>query len=493
MLFPPFYSLLLAAIGSFGVDVLEAGRWVNAVAFGLTILAAGLWLRRSLESSVAGWLALGAVVVLVTSLPLNDAASRILTESVFVLFVLLALIQLSSFRETEGHSSLLWAAAFSALAALTRYAGVALILTGVLLLLACRGAPFADRLRRAGLFCAAALIPLAVVLVRNWTVSGFLTGPRVGTGQSLADSLSQVTRVLGGWVVPANAPDWTAYLLWPAAGLLVLVLLVGVLAVVASAAPKARCPVRLRVFVGGQVVGGDGAAGRCDRYSVWAALPFVVFGLVYLVFIVSVVPSTVPYPIGNRFLVPLYVPTLLAATLLLDRLLLTIEAEGRMEGRIPVVIVMVGALIHVGVSARINLGSTSQALESGYVGRTYNTSYWRESDTLAYLRANRIDGGTYSNNAFVVWLADMTASPGTHDRLLVLARGTSLLGLKRGIEKIDAETSTIVWFRFRDLQADRMDYDDVDIRSLPGVETVADLSDGVIFRVASGQHSTTTD
>ena len=492
VLFPPFYSLLLAAIGSFGVDVLEAGRWVNAVAFGLTILAAGLWLRRSLESSVAGRLALGAVVVLVVSPHLNDAASRVLTESVFVLFVLLALMQLSSFLQAEGRS-LLMAAAFSALAALTRYAGVALILTGVLLLLAGRGARFTDRLRHAGVFGAVASIPVALVVVRNWTVSGTLTGPRVGTGQSLADSLGQIARVVGGWVVPPNAPDWSAHLLWLTAGLLVL----GVPAVAAASSwlRRGSKPDALAGYGSPSSHGDD--PGEPTEWPATAirlgpALPFVVFTLVYLVFIVAIVPLTVPFPIGNRFLVPLYVPALLAATWLLDRLL-QIQAEGWMAAAkwTPVFLILVGALTHVGVSARANLRSTARALESGYVGRTYNTSYWEESETLDYIRANRIDGGTYSNNAFAVWLADRTAAPGTHDRLLALAHGTSLSGLKRGIEELGAEVKHIVWFRGP--QVDRLDFSDMDIALLPGVETVADLSDGIVFRVALGPRSTRTD
>lgn len=484
VLFPPFYSLLLAAGGLFGVDMLEAGRWVNAVAFGLTVLLAGLWLRRNLESSIAGWLALGVCVVVGLSLPLNDSASRVLTESVFVLFVLLALMQLGSFLRAEGRwTPLLLAAGLSGLAVQTRYAGLALILAGILVLLVRRGAALTDRLRHVAAFGAISGIPLAALIARNWLVSGTLTGPRVGTGQSLSESLSQVARVIGAWAVPPGAPGWSVWLLWPMAGLLALV---GLSAVLGEANSRQILTLTSRPAYDDDR-DSKGAPLR-DRSVRAPALPFVTFVAVYLVFIVATVPLTVPFPIGNRFLVPLYVPLLVVAALLLDRFPL-IDAVPRVAvaRRIVVSVVLVGAFTHVVVAAQTNLAVTTRALEAGYVGRTYNASGWEDSETLEYFRIRRIKGRTYSNNAFAVWLADMTAAPGTHDRVLALAQGSDLPGLKKGIEGGSGE-ATIVWFK-SPRQAERHDFSDVDIRALPGVRIVAELSDGVIFRVAMGRRS----
>ena len=86
---PPLFPLLLAAGGWVGVDPLAAGRLINAAVFGLIILAAGCWLRSNLRSH---WLALAASAVIATSLPLSHWASCIMTDSLFVLLTLLALI-----------------------------------------------------------------------------------------------------------------------------------------------------------------------------------------------------------------------------------------------------------------------------------------------------------------------------------------------------------------------------------------------------------------
>ena len=69
---PPLFPLLLAASGWVGIDPLEAGRLINATAFGLTILAAGCWLRSHLRSR---WLVLAATATIPASLPLSHWAS----------------------------------------------------------------------------------------------------------------------------------------------------------------------------------------------------------------------------------------------------------------------------------------------------------------------------------------------------------------------------------------------------------------------------------
>lgn len=130
---PPFFPLLLAALGLVGIEPLQAGRLVNAAAFGLIILLSGLYLRRTLMSPL---FTVGTALVVMTSVPFTHFASHLMTETVFCLFTLLALMQLDAFlNRRPARSFLAWAAIFTALASVTRYAGIAVIMTGALLLL----------------------------------------------------------------------------------------------------------------------------------------------------------------------------------------------------------------------------------------------------------------------------------------------------------------------------------------------------------------------
>ena len=453
---PPLFPLLLAAFGWIGIDPLAAGRWINATAFGLTILVAGCWLRSHLR---ARWLALAASVVILASLPLSELASDVMTDPLFVLFTLLTLIWLAAFLHRGGRTSLWWAAVFTALAVLTRYPGVVLIGAGVLMLLLRRAPPLAVRLKHAIVFGAVSSIPLAGVMLHNWAISKRLAGWRGGSGQSLSDSLSQVADVFRAWVILPHALDGLGYLLWMAAGLVVL-------------ADR------------GFGLGGNKGTARpaSPLFELGLALPFGVFAVAYLVFIVAVLPLTSGMKIDSRFLLPMYVPLLLAAMLLLDRFL-CIEATGWMAAvRYGLTsVVLLGVVAHIGFSAGENLRITTRAWGAGLDG-AYNTADWQHSAVLKYVRTNLSDSWTYSNNQFLVWFADRTVAIKKHRALPDRIRDWTRYArrwIKRGEDEVH-----IVWFK-DDHRSAYYDYNDLDIRFLPGVEVMAESPEGVVFRVTA--------
>ena len=451
---PPLFPLLLAAFGWVGIELLAASRWINAVAFGLTILVAGGWLRSNLRSR---WLAVAATATIVASLPLSALASKVKTDSLFVLFTLFILMLLAAFINRKTAAPLWWAAGFTALAALLRYPGVVLIGTGVLLLL-----PFA-RLKQTVVFGACSSLPLLAALAYYWAVAGHLTqatGDRTdSSGQPLLAGLSQIGEVFGEWVVPLNAPDGVAYLLW------LVVAAVGL-----AGTAVVLHTIRMRSNDGRH----DREAGPLS-YGLGPAVPFGVFALIYLVFMVVVVPFTVEQGIDSRYLLPVHVPLLLVAAFLLDRFL-SIEAAGWMAAaRYGLAsLVLLGGLAHGGFSTYRGLRLTAQAWISGYEGRTYNTPYWQHSETLKYLRSHRIDGKIYTNRPFLAWFADRTSALGRYQHLPG----------EMGWTEIEAGTP-IVWldksYKFYNINRFYLSHD-TDLRVLPGVEPVAELADGVVFR-----------
>ena len=94
VLFAPFFSMAMAFLSLFGIEPVDGGRFLNATAFGLLILVSGLWLSRRLESRP---LALGVALAVMAALPLAHAASTLMSEPLFILFTLLALMPLESF------------------------------------------------------------------------------------------------------------------------------------------------------------------------------------------------------------------------------------------------------------------------------------------------------------------------------------------------------------------------------------------------------------
>ena len=459
---PPLFPMLLAFMGLFGIEPLEAGRLMNAAAFGLTILVSGLWLRRGLRSPVV---AVSATLAILAAHPLNHYAATFLTDTVFILLTLLALIRLESFlRGKAAWPTLLWAAGFASLTTLLRYAGVTSIFTGVLLLLLVGpGARLAVRLKRAAVFGAVASIPLAAVLVRNWLNWGELTGQRSEiTRPPLADSLGQVAGVLNEWAGFSRSPGLDV-LLWAATGLTVLAA-----AAVAARSAGFRVPASLRFRFSRSLL---------PPFRAAPALPFGVFAPIYAAFIVITVPAAVDYAINSRYMLPVYVPLLLTGALLLDRFVSAGRAGGMAAPTNALASLMLAAfLAHAGLSAQQGVGATARALEHGYVGDHYNTAHWSGSELLDYVKNNRIEGRIFSNYPSLIWFASgmPAAAPDSYTYVVPIVPDDLAEWLESRPEDMH-----IVWFRA--VQAPYR-YDDSAFRALPGVETVAELSDGVVFR-----------
>ena len=461
---PPLFPLLLAAIGLVGIEPLDAGRLVNAASCGLIILVSGLWLRRRLRSPV---LAMGTVLALATSYPLGYFSSFILTDATFVLFTLLALMRMESFSNQNARwKPLMLAALFTALAALTRYAGIAVVVTGVLMLLLYAGGTLADRLNRAAVYGAISAAPVGAVFARNYLLFGDYDRDATRIGQPLLASLDQVAGLFHEAVMPADAPGWiSAALLWSF-----------VLAVSAGVA------IHVYTVVGRRASPSPSPTPHAHLQRRWESVrPFAVFSLVYLTFILLVV-SWVGNPSGiaMRFLLPLYVSLLLLGAWLFDRFC-HIGAHGwrGVAKWMAASLVLIVCLGHFGLWARKSLDLTTEALEVGFVGDTFNTVRWDQSETIAYLRANPVDGRVYCNRF------------GLLHSLLALETGINVLGryptLPEELQHLAGieDGAYVVWMKSVEVHSN-YDFNDADLRALPGVETVASTSDGMVFRVAPG-------
>ncbi len=455
VLYAPFFSIAMAFLSLFGIEPVDGGRLLNAAAFGLLILASGLWLSRRLQTPA---IALGAAVAVTVAVPLAHFASTLLSESLFILFTVLALMPLESFlNRRSGKRALALSAVFAALSAVTRYIGVALIFSAVLMILLRRDAPVRQRLQDALAFGAISSLPLAAALARNYLVSGTLTGDRSSaSGQSLFDGLVQIIVVFEGWANPLlPQPRWELHSPWLIAGLVVL------LAALLLTPPR---------------------SGRAS-YVFW------IFALAYLAILTVLVPFTAEQGIDSRFLAPVYVPLLFVGAFWLDGLLRHRATGGMSAFRWGLVaLALIGGGWHIGASAQHNLRLTAEALESGYIGRSLNTAYWEDSEIVEYVRANPVSGRYYSNAPNVIrWNAGV---PGTLVTLVAVPRRNlqdvydCQVWFERVVEKSREHGEPekhIVWVGQG--EGRRIVCGLWQMESPLPLEPVAELADGAIFRV----------
>ena len=172
--------------------------------FGLTVLVAGRVAARRLHSR---FLWLWGCFSIALALPLAEVASHALSESAFILFATLALTQIDAHLGGGGRGALIRAAAFSALACLTRYMGAAVVLAVVPLLLAARVAP-REKMKHIAVYTLVAAAPLGLWMLRNLLVGGSTTGARGRVFYSLDFIVDEVLRNARGdwWLVGLTAP-----------------------------------------------------------------------------------------------------------------------------------------------------------------------------------------------------------------------------------------------------------------------------------------------
>ena len=377
---PPLYPAMLASGGLFGLDPYAVAGPLNAVIFGLTVLVGGWWLRRHLHSRL---LRLWGCLSIALALPLAEIASHALTESAFILFITLALTQIDAHLVGGRRAALIRAAAFSALACLTRYMGVSVILAVVPLLLAARVAP-RQKMKRIAIYTLIAGLPVGLWMLRNFLLAGSTTGGRGKGFYSFDFIVDEALRIaIGHW--------------W----------LVGLTAPVLLALVMAACHAlhRLARWKRDAPVASDVAWG-----------PLRVFGgfaLVYLTLLVAAMMSGSTWHASlGRFLIPVYIPLLFAALLLMDAALRYVRKRGTAgngSASAGVLAISGGKTLAAFLMLALSLQAAGLVvLQEREIRRwnagelqVYAAQRWRNSGSMRYIREAALIGTILANNPII--------------------------------------------------------------------------------------------
>ena len=449
----PLFPHLLAAAELLGADAAAGARYLNAAAFGLTVLTVAAWLQRHVRALLATW-AGGACALLPA---LVSAAAFAWTDMVFISCTVVSLALLDRFLSRPAPPTLLLAAAVAAAACLTRYVGAALLCAGALMLLLRTGAGMRTRIRDVALWSAASLAPVGVWAVRNLLVIGSPFGTTFGDGFSALISLHRATGEFAAWLFGPTGFHLLNGAFASAAG-------------IDLAAPATEAAIAVKaVLLAVPALGAACAlvrrrAGFLRRRRVVLTVSLL-FAAAYTLFMTVFLPlSDIVLPV--RYLLPLFPPLLVAATVMLDEL----AAAKKTRAAGPVVLAIVASL-WLAQQAGVVYRDTRAWLNDG---EGYTSRWWIESDVLGYLRANRLGGE--------VWTSDPPAIYFHTELRRVWTISTSLARVTEFLANRDpAAAAYLVLFK-RSLRIRGYDYGLDDVGALPGAELVADLNDGAIFR-----------
>ena len=172
---PPFYPIVLSAIGLFQVNLVVAARWLNVFAFIASIFIAGwIFFRYSRVP------ALGIVAsVLMCAFPYMVVMfSSAYSEPLFVLLFLSGGLGLLAYLQNEKKLLFLLSAVLIGLIPATRYAGIAMILAGGVSVLLLAAGNTRVRIKKAAWFTFIASLPIVLWLVRIYFSSAHSVGGR---------------------------------------------------------------------------------------------------------------------------------------------------------------------------------------------------------------------------------------------------------------------------------------------------------------------------
>ena len=462
ILWPPLFPLLIGLPGLAGMDAAAAASLLNAGAFGALVGVVGWWVRRRSGSRALGvW---GALAVML-SVPISIQAYRAMSEMVFILLVVLALVQAERFLDGDKRGALSGAAVFTALACLTRYNGVAIVITVGLLLLLNSGS-IMEKVKDATRYALIAVAPLAAVMLGNRVLAGEFSG-RLAEPRGLPENLTQVAETLASWLLPGA---------WSDSNIVVAALLAALaLATVVGAVVLAVRP------------------GRGQRRLDWALLVPGGFTLIYLVFLASMSSVTQLSGLDNRYLSPAYAPLVLTVAALAAwwgrrnaGLAARDDGDGKpvkwiaaaqagwvkaAVGRAPLVILFLWLSYPLAAAA----GDINRTLTEG-TGR-YSNARWVNSGLVRYINQHWAGveyGRLYSNNEHITYF-----NGGIPARRLPLQR--------KDLHQVyhneaAAEGIYVVWFE--DVVARRRDYGKGELAAaLPYPQLLFEDGDGALYYV----------
>jgi 4-amino-4-deoxy-L-arabinose transferase-like glycosyltransferase len=198
-LHPPFYSLVLAFFGLFGADLVTTARWIDIILFGSTILVLGLsiyaFTKSALLSIISSLLFMSMPVVV-------DVFSGAMSEPLFLFTGLTSLCLILLYIKSNRTALLYISGATAGLSLLTRYSGVAFILTGICILLIFEHKPWGKRVLDVLIYGFLSCLPTIAwfIWLRVYALGARSYPVHINLGEQLTKFKLAAMEILWSWI-----------------------------------------------------------------------------------------------------------------------------------------------------------------------------------------------------------------------------------------------------------------------------------------------------
>ena len=385
--FPPGFSSVLAFFGLFGLDPLRGTRFVNALLFGLNtgLLAILVW--RMTPSLTAG---LVIAALFVTSSAMLEIHLAAMSEPLFIFLSLLAFWSFDLYFERPPSSVgrgiigewwwLVASAAFTGMAYLTRYAGLALVATFIVAICVLRTS-WRKRFTSIGVFLAG-FLPFALGwAIRNRIVADSGTNRAFAWHPITPENIQIGIRTFSDFFIPVET--WRSVLVKQTGvveGMIVIVLSAVLVWTTVKAWRYISRPRQADALKRG---------GKESR----EVISFTT-GLYIFAYLASIIASMFMFDAATKFKLRILAPVFVGLLILLVALGIWMRKNYR-----PLVAVAMVIALCLSVYKQ---SKTFAHYSQGGLG--YASFQWYDSEAMAYLRDLPADVSIYTNEPAAVYL-----------------------------------------------------------------------------------------
>ncbi len=453
---PPLFPTLLSGTDLLGINAMDASRYINALAFAAIVFLCGKWFTERLRNPVIALL--GTLAVLFAP-PLLSMSINVWTETLFVLFFAAFFISFDKYIRTDRKRWLVWASVFTALACLERYMGVTIIAIACLVLLLQKKS-FKIRVINIFTFGLISAVPTLIWVIRNYIESSTLVGVRPPALVTLAHNIKLTAKTLASWVLPYNNLEN----LLPSAGQKFMLAL-SILAFLVIVALIARA-----VYLVIKKSGKDGLLKSTSNKRIILVLAGYI--IIYTVYMIISATKVAFDPIGDRYMIPVYIPLIILAVLLVDNaksIFKSIDSRKILSGAL--VLVTAVWLLYPALRTAEVVKTTTEYGTGGYA-----STEWTSNNLIKYIRGSAPDGTVFTNDA-----AAVNTAAGIDAKYTPRKNGPEIYGVEKFKKLVESsKASYLVWFSTVE---NNSIYTPEDVGKLYNVEKIISMPEGAVYKI----------
>jgi len=343
----PFFLGLSSFITQ--LDPVTLAPYLNGIVFALCLfLTAHLIDLSDIRTSLYKYI---LMFCLVLSPALIAIYTMLWSETLFIVLTLFFIIAVHKYQRERSLAWLLCSAVIAGLAAVTRYAGITVIATGMMLLFFDPALNFKKKALHFILFTFVSNAFLAANLLRNSMITGLMTGPREAGITSLFTNITFYTNVVCSWLSISTQQLTLCSLI------VIIIFLMMVL-----------------LFFRSAVI--------TNRY---ATIPntFRAFFIVYTIFIIGISTLSHFEQINNRLLSPLIIPLLVILTYWIPGYFARLKGKSNLSG-----VVFLSLIFFCFEFVQLQQLYKEYREDSTYGIPGYTDLSWQKSDLVQFLKSH---------------------------------------------------------------------------------------------------------